>query len=84
MIHIRALAGQDVSTRVAQELDKALLLLTIDRKMHSKWIESIFGGCGGASWGKLFYLQFELFCLQLSFFAYSPFGCLLDALSHCK
>ena len=35
-------------------------------------------------WGKLFYLQLELFCLQLSFFAYSPLRPLLDALSHCK
>ena len=34
--------------------------------------------------GKLFYLQLELFCLQLSFFAYSPSRPLLDALSHCK
>ena len=34
--------------------------------------------------GKLFYLQFELFCLQLSFFAYSSLRPLLDALSHCK
>ena len=29
-------------------------------------------------------LQLELFCLQLSFFAYSPLRPLLDALSHCK
>ena len=34
--------------------------------------------------GKLFYLQLELFCLQLSFFAYSPLRPLLDALAHCK
>ena len=34
--------------------------------------------------GKLFYLQLELFCLQLSFFAYSPLRPLLEALSHCK
>ena len=34
--------------------------------------------------GKLFYLQLELFCLQLSFFAYSRLRPLLDALSHCK
>ena len=34
--------------------------------------------------GKPFYLQLELFCLQLSFFAYSPLRPLLDALSHCK
>ena len=34
--------------------------------------------------GKLFYSQLELFCLQLSFFAYSPLRPLLDALSHCK
>ena len=34
--------------------------------------------------GKFFYLELELFCLQLSFFAYSPFGRLLKALSHCK
>ena len=34
--------------------------------------------------GKLFYLQLELLCLQLSFFAYSPLRPLLDALSHCK
>ena len=26
------------------------------------------------SWGKLFYLQLDLFCLQLSFLAYSPLG----------
>ena len=37
-----------------------------------------------SDWGKLFYLQLELFCLQLSFFAYSPFRPLSDALSHCK
>ena len=36
------------------------------------------------NWGKLFYLQLELFCLQLSFFACSPLRPLLDALSHCK
>ena len=35
-------------------------------------------------WAKLFYLQLELFCLQLSFFAYSPLRPLLDALCHCK
>ena len=34
--------------------------------------------------GKLFYLQLELFCLRLSFFAYSPLRPFLDALSHCK
>ena len=34
--------------------------------------------------GGLFYLQLELFCLQLSFFAYSSLRPLLDALSHCK
>ena len=34
--------------------------------------------------GKLFDSQFELFCLQLSFFAYSPLRPLLDARSHCK
>ena len=34
--------------------------------------------------GKLFYLQLELFCLQLSFFAYSPLRRSLEALSHCK
>ena len=34
--------------------------------------------------GKLFNLQLELFCLQLSFFAYSPLRLFLDALSHCK
>ena len=34
--------------------------------------------------GKFFYLQLELFCLQLSFFAYTPLRPLLDALSHCK
>ena len=35
-------------------------------------------------WAKLVYLQCELFCPQLSFFAYSPLRCLLDALSHRK
>ena len=35
-------------------------------------------------WGKLFYLQLEPCCLQLSFFAYSPLEPLLDALSHCN
>ena len=43
--------------------------------------------CGNhpfANGGKFFYLQLELFCLQLSFFAYSPLRPLLDALSHCK
>ena len=30
------------------------------------------------------YLKLELFCLQLSFFAYSPLRPLLDTLSHCK
>ena len=34
--------------------------------------------------GTFLYLQFELFWLQLIFFAYSPLRCLLDALSHCK
>ena len=38
----------------------------------------------GKKRGKLFYLQLELFCLQLSFFAYSPLRCMLDALSHCQ
>ena len=38
----------------------------------------------GVDRGKLFYLQLELFCLQLSFFAYSSLRRLLDALSHCK
>ena len=28
--------------------------------------------------------KLELFCLQSSFFAYSPLTCFLDALSHCK
>ena len=36
------------------------------------------------SGGKLFYLQLEFFCLELSFFACSPLRPLLDALSHCK
>ena len=30
--------------------------------------------------GEVFYLQLELFCLQLSFFAYSLLRCFLDAL----
>ena len=34
--------------------------------------------------GKFFYLQLELFCLQLSCFAYSSPRCLSDTLSHCK
>ena len=34
-----------------------------------------FLGGGGRVGGKLVYLQFELFCSQLSFFAYIPFGC---------
>ena len=34
--------------------------------------------------GKLFDLQLELFCIQSSFFAYSPLRPLLDALSQCK
>ena len=34
--------------------------------------------------GELFYLQLGLFCLQLSFFAYSPLRPLLEALSHSK
>ena len=34
--------------------------------------------------GSFFYLQLELLCLQLIFFAYNPLGCFLDALSHCK
>ena len=33
--------------------------------------------------GEAVYLQLELFCIQLSFFAYSPSRPLLDALSHC-
>ena len=42
-------------------------------------------GEGNGERGKLFYLQLELFCLQLRFFAYSPLTRLLDALSsHCK
>ena len=36
--------------------------------------------CGGS----FFYLQLELSCLQLSFFACGPLRPLLDALSHCK
>ena len=34
--------------------------------------------------GKIVYLQLERFCLQLSFSAYSPCKCLLDAFSHCR
>ena len=34
--------------------------------------------------GKLFCLQLELFCLQLSFLACSPLRGLPEALSHCK
>ena len=34
--------------------------------------------------GNSSYLQLELFCLQLSFFAYSPLGCFLDTLSRCR
>ena len=34
--------------------------------------------------GKLFHIQLEFLCLQLSFFAYSPLRPVLDALSHCK
>ena len=37
--------------------------------------------CNG---GNLLFLQLELCCLQLSFFAYSPLRPLLEALSHCK
>ena len=33
---------------------------------------STFGAPNPEERGKLFYLQLELFCLQLSFFAYSP------------
>ena len=38
-----------------------------------KFMDKLFGG-------KFFYLQLELFCLQLSFCAYSPLRPLLDAL----
>ena len=34
--------------------------------------------------GKFFLLPVSMFCLQLSFFAYSPLRPSLDALSHCK
>ena len=34
--------------------------------------------------GKLYCLQLELLCLQLSFFTYSSFRCLSDALAHFK
>ena len=34
--------------------------------------------------GQLFYLQLEHFCLQLSYFAYSPLRWFLEALSHCR
>ena len=34
--------------------------------------------------GKFFYLQFELFRLQLSFFAHSPLRCFLRHTSHCN
>ena len=34
--------------------------------------------------GKFVNLQLAPFCLQSSFFAYSPCGCLLDGFSHCK
>ena len=50
-------------------------------------LEPRFGNHGFTDswkWGKLFYLQLELFCLQLGFFAYSSLRCLLDTLSHCK
>ena len=34
--------------------------------------------------GSFFTYSWSFFCLQLSFFAYSPLRPLLDALSHCK
>ena len=41
-----------------------------------------------SKWGKFFFFFFtyswSFFCLQLSFFAYSPLRRLLDALSHYK
>ena len=36
------------------------------------------------NWGKVLYLQLEVFYLQLRFCAYSPLRCFLDTLSHCK
>ena len=36
------------------------------------------------SWGKASLLTAVVFCLQLSFFAYSLLRCLLDAFSHCQ
>ena len=48
------------------------------------WLKAQLTKGGASAGGKLFYLQLELFCLQLSFFAYSPLRLLLEALSHCK
>ena len=44
----------------------------------SEWGDS-FSCCRDG--GTLFYLQLEFFCLQLSFFAYSPLRPLLDVLT---
>ena len=41
--------------------------MVLPKKQHG-WL-SLSGAC--AFWGKLFYLQLELLCLQLSFFAWS-------------
>ena len=52
--------------------------LSYPRSCHPVKHNSRMGG------GKFFYLQLELFCSQLSFFAFSPWRRLLDARSHCK
>ena len=49
-----------------------------------KMLRSESAGTGKRKWGKPFYLQFELFYLQLSFFADSALRCFLDTLYRCK
>ena len=55
-------------------------LSTIRQKTITRLTLSVCNYFGGS----FFYLQLELFCLQVSFFAYSPSRSLLDALFHCK
>ena len=67
-----------------QEQDLALACGHISKTREAEGVGSVVVGFGGWGGGKLFYLQLELLCLQLSFFARSPLRPLSDALSHCE
>ena len=62
---------------------RALLLQNFERRpptLSVPWSKFVVFLCVCVGGGKLFYLQLEPFCLQLSLFAYSLSSCLLDAL----